>query len=217
MAEPVQVKYRLEGSPEMYWRKVYGEQRVTSVSPEELGGEHQAWDIRDAYNQLWDIWWPQIKYGFVGPEEVHTLKFKEFLGDFDAVVSTIPRMAWCKGDSHDFKSTLIYAIGDAPELGITVPIRPNEDNSVICNGLPDVGWYRLSRVFGHNTMEWPGRRKPPYEHVVPVHKPVSTDCDCWAGEVAFMGRFGEWKKGVLAHQVFEEACNLFTDTLLAAG
>jgi hypothetical protein len=214
MSDPVTVKYRLEGSPEMYQRKVYGEEKIPrQVSPEELGNEHQAWDIRAAYDYLWTIWGSCIKKAIIASHEIHTPEFKEFLQGYDVIISTIPKTEWCIDPRHDFKTSEIWAIGDAPELGIMVPQRPAEHNMVICNGLHDVGWYRLSNVFGYNTMEWPGRRKPPVEGAVAWRKPISNTCDCWydLGKIEFIGRYGEWQKGVKVHDVFRRAKRLFTD------
>ena len=75
---------------------------------------------------------------------------------------------------------------------------------VECNGTRDVGWYRKATVFGHTTVEWPIRRKPPVKGVVTVRKPLSTNCDCWLNDripVLRVGRYGKWQKGYLTHHV----------------
>lgn len=213
----VTVSYQLQGSPQMYHRKVYGEQHVTSVSPEDYGGEHQAWDIRKVYDQLWDAWKPRIKTGIVdhpSPEDFWSI----FATEYDKVISTIPRDSWCRDQSHHWTSSQIYAIGDAPDLGLRTPFRAARDNSVICNSDPHVGWYRMSRVFDFSTIEWPGTKKPPIPRVAKVFKPISTNCDCyakddddvsWGDRILFAGRYGEWKKGVLAHHVYDQVADAF--------
>jgi hypothetical protein len=216
--EGVTVKYELVGTPELYHRKVYGEQRVSSVSPEEYGGEHQAWDIRYVYDQLWDAWFGRIKTGIIdhpGEDSV----FEYILGSYDKVISTIPRKAWCVNEEqHKFSVSEIYALGDAPDIGVRTPFRNNLDNSVVCNSLSDVGWYRMSRVFDFNTIEWPGEKKPPVARIAKVMKPLSTNCDCyaktdddvsWGERILFVGRYGEWKKGVLAHEVYNQVRDAF--------
>lgn len=220
LGEPVTVKYKLEGSPEMYQRKVYGEQAVQRpVSPDELGSEHQAWDIRRAYDILWDFWEDRLKRAIIAGHEIQSPAFKDFLGTYDIVISTIPKTEWCIDPQHNFLSSKIWAIGDAPDMGISTPFKVAEDNSVICNGMVDVGWYRASRVFGYNTVEWPGRRKPPVQDIVEWRKPISTDCDCWdeLGKIAFMGRYGEWRKGVKVHEVFSRSMQLFSEAMVLDG
>jgi len=215
--EDVTVKYNLIGSPELYYRKVYGSKRVTAVSPEEYGGEHQAWDIRKLYDQLWDAWQPRVKVAMVdkpNPDEFWDI----FAPTYDKIISTIPRNNWCYNEKHNFEVTEIYAVGDAPDLGVRAPFRPAFDNAVICNSDPHVGWYRMSQVFGFSTIEWPGDRKPPVGRVAHVKKPLRTDCNCWTeheddvswGEsILFVGRYGEWRKGVLAHDVFYQVRDAF--------
>jgi hypothetical protein len=204
---PVEVDYQLVGSAEMYWRKVYDEAKPLKVSPEELGGKHLAWDIRRAYAKLVDDWFGtgHVQRAIVDRPLVADPDYQQFIQSFDLVISTIPRHIWCVNQKHNFTATDIWAMGDAPELGRMTPFRVAQDNSVVCNGLHDVGWYRMSRVFDHNTIEWPIRRKPPIEGIARVQKPISTNCDCWDGQVEFLGRYGEWKKGVLAHQVYDAA------------
>jgi hypothetical protein len=204
---PVDVKYRLEGSPEMYWKKVYGEGRRHPISPEDLEDNHQAWDIRDMYNQLWEIWKYHVIVGVVidGMSD----SAESILNGHDFIISTIPKTAWCVNDKHSFNSTEIWATGDAPELNLHVPFRNAENNSVMCNSLVDVGWYRSSRVFNYSTVEWPGRRKPPVRNVAKVLKPISNDCDCFADRLHFFGRYGKWQKGILAHQVYHEVIDAY--------
>jgi hypothetical protein len=93
-------------------------------------------------------------------------------------------------------------MGDAPERGQVVPIDIPED-TVLCNGSRDVGYYRAARVFGHSSVEWPGARpKPPLSGVVIFSKPLTTSCTCWEGEILRVGRYGTWTKGVLSHQAY---------------
>lgn len=205
--DSVIVKYDLIGSPELYHRKVYGEKRVGKVSPEEYGGEHRAWDIRKTYDNLWSLWKNRIITTVVDSPIPPAMD--QLFGEYDRIISTIPRTAWCIDPSHAFATSEIWAIGSAPELGINLPFRVAGDNMVVCNGLHDVGWYRASDVFGYGTIEWPGDRKPPISRVVKVSKPLSTTCNCWSGRMIFIGRYGAWKKGFLAHQVYEELASAF--------
>jgi hypothetical protein len=107
---------------------------------------------------------------------------------------------------HQFKHAKIWAAGDAPDLGIRIPYNCPA-NSAVLNGEPDghgPAWYRISNIFGHKTVEWPGRiEKPPVKTVSQVIKPLNTNCDCHPGMVR-VGRYGSWTKGALVHQVFNQ-------------
>lgn len=200
--EPVNVEYRLQGSPDEYRRKVYGDQRV-QTSPETLDADHPAWDIRDAYDQLWKMYGQYvIDIDLAGGNMEHTTTHT-LLEQADVTYSTIPAPLLCKRlDDHQFLAEKVWAIGDAPERGVFSPVTTDE-NSVLCNGEPSPSWYRVSNVFGYNTVEWPGGRKPPVENVAEVVKPVRTNCDC-RPNINRLGRYGKWQKGVLSHEAFYE-------------
>lgn len=209
-----QVTYRLEGSSEGYRTKVYGENWSGAVSPDEYGKEesHTAWDLRKAYDTMWDFWQHRVlvtpSWGLTAASLERTIQGISI----DLVISTIPAPALCRrnpGDGenpHNFRTQKIWAMGEAPGREVPVPCR---DNEVVCNGDRFVGWYRKARVFGSTTVEWPWRdgKKPPFKGVVEVKKPLGTDCDCWLNEkVPFLrvGRYGRWEKGYLVHQVVED-------------
>lgn len=195
------VRYELiGGDAEDYRQKVYGFFNG-EVSPEKLEREHQAWDIRAAYQELWRRYESQIVDFDI---KSHSQVVREAkLERFDVVISTIPRTTWATPECSFDKET-IYAIGDAPELGQTVPFTLQDDNMILLDASQDVSWYRLSKVFGYSTIEWPGRRKPPVEGVQQWFKPLSCIAH-GATDFLHMGRYGEWKKGVLTTDVFHQA------------
>lgn len=198
----VEIAYLLGGSIEGYRQKVYGEQWSGVVSPDEFGDEedHKGWDIRETYNVLWSLMFDKIqdvefKYG------QHIVDLQEDLKP-DVLVSTLPAPLLClRRDEHVFRGQKVYAIGDAPERGIFSPIRSASPNTVLCNGEPDVSWYRTANIFGYVTTEWPEQRKPPYDGVTEITKPLSTTCDCQPNVIR-SGRFGRWQKGVLSHESY---------------
>lgn len=208
-----EITYTLQGTPDQYREKIYGDRPGTRVSPESLVGKHRAWDIRQAYYRAYDKFedWI-IDTQITGPQDL--LDGIEVLhgigGSFDLLINTIPMIMLCRDqDRHLFKSEDAYAIGDAPERGIVCPVQVPPD-SVICNGLPAPAWYRAANVFGYKTVEWPSRRKPPFENVSLITKPLSTTCDCWP-EMLRIGRYGKWTKGVLAHQAYWDTVNRLRD------
>lgn len=194
------VSYELRGSVSDYQRKVYGDQPVPGgVSPAALTGSHPAWDIRQAYEQLWERY-----AGLVDDFPIDASDMGRMLSYYapDLVVNTIPLPLLCaEPTAHSFTSQQCWAMGDAPERGQFVPI-PRQEDTIVCDGTRDVSWYRTSTVFGYSTAEWSGLRpKPPLEGVVAFNKPLATTCDCWP-DMLRVGRYGSWTKGALSHEAF---------------
>jgi hypothetical protein len=219
---PVQVKYLLEGDADSYKEKVYAQElsRVESTSPQDLQGEHPAWDIREAYYKAYRRYSGQILQApNLQPSDVRMILAG---GLYEAVISTVPAPVICE-KGHNFNSVEILAAGDAPERGVVVPgCFDCPPDTVICNGDPAELWYRQSNVFGQRTVEWPIEASwkrhldRPNHRIVEgveaaiVKKPIDKDCDCFAGEPLIrMGRYGKWQKGELAHQAYFDTIKLF--------
>lgn len=194
---PVAVNYVLQGTADGYREKVYGKESRVEVSPETLTGKHDAWDIRSTYDNLWNEYEGLVRDGLVTGQYL-AMAMESWLPDF--TVSTIPAPSLCTDDAHTFSAETVWAIGDAPDRGVTCPV-PVPRNTVTCNGEPAPAWYRAANVFGHKTAEWPERKKPPFGAPAAVLKPTTTDCRCYP-EVQRLGRYGAWKKGVLSHEAF---------------
>lgn len=221
--KPEPIEYRLTGDVDGYREKVYGSTPV-KVSPQSLSSRHDSWDIRAAYDAAWGLYGETVQDLEITPRLLGMEKFdpgnlpdpSDVLIDwrqFDTVISTIPMTKLCyQEDLHQFHSTQIWAVGDAPDRGQYAPFRP-EPNVVECNGTREVGWYRAANIRGQVTVEWPGRSKPPLPYAAPVYKPIYTTCDCYRDgrfPVRFIpaGRYGAWSKGVLAHHAYTQAANL---------
>jgi hypothetical protein len=191
------VSYRLRGSADGYRSKVYGPNFFGTVSPEDLGGEHKAWDIRESYMWLWKKYQHLIIDGEVTPRTIWSLD--------GLIINSIPRDALCH-QGHSFESSKIIAAGDAPDMGIYISNHFQcDDDSVVCNGEETPSWYRISRVFGHTTVEWPASLGTvPVTSAATVRKPTTTDCNCHP-EVIHVGRYGRWQKGVLSHTAYWDA------------
>lgn len=198
---PALIDYVLQGTADGYRRKVYGPNYTGSVSVEDLEERHTGFNIRKAYDDLWDMYGQYVVDERIdGKDLVAGGKLAELGANL--VISSIPLPLLCmKQEEHGFQSQEIWAIGDAPERGTFDPVKAAPTNSVVCNGEPDVGWYRSANVFGRSTTEWATRRKPPYEAVAQVVKPLKTNCDCHP-DMMRIGRYGKWQKGVLAHTAF---------------
>jgi len=202
------VHYLLNGTEEGYATKVYGSRLMAGqVSPAALHGTHPAWDLREAYRQLYDWYESSIEDCELYPDTIPDLLTHL---QPDLTISSIPLPVLCQREEHAFRSQDCWALGDAPERGQSVPV-PCPADTIVCNGDPDTGWYRVSNVFGYKTAEWPGLRpRPPFTGVVPFSKPLATTCDCWQPDlvpqanpsILRVGRYGTWTKGVLSHEAF---------------
>lgn len=193
------IRYRLDGGIEAYRRKVYGNMWDGTVSPEDLTGAHMGWDIRETYDALWDRY-----QGLIADHDIHPSDVNRFMNSNspDLIINSIPRDRLCYR-GHTFGFTNIIAAGDAPDLGIKLQYSC-PDETVICNGNDEPSWYRMSRVFGHTTVEWPGELgRVPINSAATVRKPTYHACDCWPDDQVFhVGRYGTWAKGVLSHTAY---------------
>ena len=216
------VGYRLIGTPEQYRTKVYGPTWVGPVSPEDLTEEHLAWDIRETYEQLWTTWSIAIQNRNVTPAMLVSLLEDQSI---DLIINSIPRPTLCH-QGHTFGATTIWAAGDAPDLGIKIPYKSPEA-MVTCNGEDSPAWYRMSRVFGHTTVEWPGGISlVPVQTASKVQKPTTHDCTCWhpcdesfngrplSERLMHVGRYGRWEKGVLSHTAYFDVLSVVEDKLM---
>jgi hypothetical protein len=216
-AEGRSIAYELRGTSSDYRRKVYGQAWDGNVSPEDLGGHHTGWDIRATYDKLWARWFENIMDDRIDPARLrhHLHNDQPHL-----VINSIPKPQLCYDPGHNFSATEVWAAGDAPALGITLPYRCMFD-SVVCNGEEYPSWYRMSNVFGHTTVEWPGTlAQVPITTASRVKKPLSHNCDCWqSGSPPWLdvGRYGEWSKGVLSHTAYFRAYKRVDEMIGAAS
>jgi len=199
-----EIRYLLFGTPEGYARKIYGDGLdpfSTSVAKYASERAFTVWDIRAAYDDAWEQYSPLVS-------EWEANQYFEPDNKFDAIVSSIPAKELCRG-GHQFHSQRVWASGDAPEQGWTVPMN-FVPGAVHCSGEKSVGWYRKSEIFGYCTVEWP--TKPPFDWAVEVEKPLSTNCDCNLrvnhSDILRVGRYGTWKKGTLAHHAYFDTRNM---------
>lgn len=205
-AAPVRVAYKLMGTVDQYRRKVYGDRWDGKVSPEDLDEEHDAWDIRSTYDNLWARYANLMTCADLSANDVGTLK-----SVYALVVSSIPAPVICMTpDEHFFRYTEIWAAGSAPELRREIPYDCPE-NTVVCNGELSPSYYRISNIFNYKTVEWPGALPlTPLTGVARVMKPTATNCDCWRdGSFLRIGRYGAWDKMSLVHSAFNAAYDFF--------
>ncbi|HEX4502155.1 MAG TPA: hypothetical protein VH187_13545 [Scandinavium sp.] len=209
---PVKLSYVLQGNVDDYRAKVYGDDADESitVSPELFQGYHEAWSIRQAYNQLWKRYQAMITDDIIDQEYL-----LHAVNSYDATISTIPAKQLCyQRERHMFTSVKVW-IDNTWRGG---DVERNKDrygtrHVVLCNGQSfdedhpsQTGWYRTSIIYDHANTEWASDAINIFmpHGVMPVIKPLQTNCDCWPGIVR-AGRYGLWQKGILSHDAFEMA------------
>jgi hypothetical protein len=212
---PMTVKYQLDGTPEQYRRKVYGEEWDGTVSPEDYIEEHYAWDLRAAYEHLWFVYGAEIidvDLSGAWPVGLNKRAFPVWTNQADLVISTIPRTVW-DNNPDNFKSTTVWAMGDGDYERVHLHRPP--PFHVVCDGTKKHHWYRVSNIFGYCTMEWPQWWNQPFASVTPpahgavrVAKPLAYTGNA-AQDFIHLGRFAQWEKGVLTTDVFRESLKIF--------
>ena len=215
--EHVGVKYVTLGTPEEYRRKTHGKWWDGHIAQEDFEPDHIAWNIRTAYDTLWQLYGHGVHhYEFITDEgklrqyrgtTFDVARYDLQLTNFDLVINTMPRTIWqVPGDEFIFSEG--WALGDAPEEGKFIP-HEITDNTIICDGTPDTAWTRLSRVFGYGSVEWPHHTpRPPLPGVAMVTKPLhylpSTQVANPTAEWLHVGRYGKFEKGVVVTDAFED-------------
>lgn len=191
------------GTAEGYAQKVYGDSSAPT-SWNEYSGVIRGWDLREAYDELWETY-----EGLVKELDITYDLLGSILNNYQMTFSSVPADKICANDAHKFTSKLVYLQHGLDQFNET----RGEDNLIYYNGASyGFEWYRYSQIAGH--VCWEFTSEPPdspdmagYE-LTRIRKPLDTDCDCWTSyRFRRVGRFGEWKKGVLTHDAYEEARN----------
>lgn len=201
------IHYKLVGSAEGYRQKVYGENWAGDISPNVIEEDHMGYDIREAYFRLREMF------------PIHEAHFSDFidveeagiLDNFDYIFSSVPRPTW-KVANEEFKHQDVWAIGQPDDEEPIVAGIP--DNTVLCNGDENPSWYRASNIDGYRTVEWPfngdtWRTRPMIPGVSKIKKPLQyipspTTPNPANDAFIHIGRYGEWKKGILASHAIQK-------------
>lgn len=190
-----------EGTRAGYRQKVYGvtEDKVPFVSfPERAYTTQKAWNLVVAYQRMWEIYHPAMV-----ETELSAAWIKDNERKFKHIFSTVPAPAICMTNSGMINQVHMFysqRIGVHPEA-----IDPSiEDGTIRYDGTKDRSWYRQSKLFGVGGTEYPEGVKPPVTPLIVARKPLMTNCNCFP-KVIRLGRFGQWKKGVLTHDAFNGA------------
>jgi hypothetical protein len=181
-----QVLFRKLGTAEGYAAKVYGTTRA-NTSWEVLGaGPHPAWALAPAYEALWGLYGAGVMVQAVDAGVAATMA-----ATFPVVLSSAPLPRLC-AYLHNFPERPVWYLDRTPGwVGWNV---------MVYNGHMDQPWFRASAVFGHRLTEYP--MQVPGARV--GRKVLPTDCTCHP-RIIRIGRWGEWRPGVLLHHAYEQA------------
>jgi hypothetical protein len=188
------VTFHKLGTAEGYAAKVYGDRNIPTSWRKFREGPAPAWHLAPMYQRLWSKWKDNILDVEITPDEIGSLT-----RTYDLVVCSAPGYVACER-GHDFPSLPVWMEEDAPD-GV-------KHNMMIYSGSPYEKWFRSSDIFGIRTTEY--REQPP--HLDPIElkhgiKVMATDCDCFPS-VLRVGRWGEWRPGVLLHHAYEKTLGL---------
>lgn len=184
------VTFRREGTRDGYAVKVYGNAAAPVSWDTFPSGRYSAWSMMAAYDQLWDLYGSSVIDGRLDADLLDGLE-----QSYPLVISSIPARALCENTYHFFNGQQVWITNE--------PVEGCRDNEIIYNGYEPVPWYRTSRIFGYGATEYPSAVTGAFTGA----KPTGTNCDCHPG-IKRVGRFGQWRKGVLVHHAYQQAAEL---------
>lgn len=181
------------GSKEGYARKVYGSSGVDVSWTKFDEAVVPAWSMRTAYDMLWNRYSDLIVDREIAPEDVYDVQ-----KEHDLTINTIPLRSICLDPiEHSFSSQAVILTPDA---------KIEARDVIVYNGQDTEPWYRTSNIGGTQWTEYSANSRS-YPIVGERHygmKPVDNDCHCHIG-VLRIGRFGAWRRGILAHNAYNDA------------
>lgn len=175
-----------------YAKKVYGDPEMKTSWEVYKEGPHLIWNMRQAYDRLWEEYHNQIEDAELNPASVEMLAAGHF------VISTIPKIATCPNPAdYDWHQQPVWI-----RYGEDVSDCEARPYEIIMSGDEEDVWYRQSNLFGWKGVEFPCE----VGGSVKIQKPISTTYPGVPG-VLHLGRYGEWRKAVLVHEVFHRAAS----------
>jgi hypothetical protein len=186
------IKFEKLGTREGYALKLYGAADADCSWDSFPVGLRPAWDMKRAYEGLWGAYSPYIEERLIDVQAMAALAEED-----GCVISSIPPTAYCPSPHHRFKAKRVWIEREHRDI-----CEMLGDPCVIYNGQESDAYYRTSLLFGHGSTEHADL--PHNRTVYEGFKPLYTNCDCHPG-VLRVGRFGQWKRGVLVHEAYDRA------------
>jgi hypothetical protein len=190
------IRFIKKGTAAGYALKVYGNRYHPSSWDKFEEGEQPAWNLTPVYDELWRRYSETII-----PMDVDSVMAAEFLDEFGAVVSSIPASSICEDPSHAFPFRTVWITDH-------FTFHDDRDPLMVYDGQVGGpgGRFRSSRVFGKCSTEYAS----PVVGARQGIKVLPATCYCHP-EIVRVGRWGEWKPGVLTHHAFEKVWALMFD------
>lgn len=181
--------FTMKGDPAVYAEKVYGNPDAPTSWADYPPGEHLIFNMREAYDKLWDLY-----QGNIWDTDLTSEVLRGMLDvSRKHIISTIPAPSICPDpENWEWESQKVWiTYGE----DINVKARNME---IIYSGDKDDPWYRCSNLFGWRGIEY-GFPGVPGSHL--IEKPLRTN---WPGieRVHQLGRYGRFEKKVLIHDAF---------------
>lgn len=197
--KPFYVEYHKFGSRGGYAEKVYGNPEAPCSWDLYPAGVMNAWPMRETYDELW------LRFGYrVRDLDLDNAQVQMLAMQYDKVFSTVPlpqimpRMEW-----DIFSQQPVWISQGKVD-------RPNKAEFIHYVGTPRPDWYRHSLIRSYASWEFSHEPVPgwPFDYVK-IQKPLDvvggddTRRDLVPENVVLVGRYGEWRKGRLAHHAQE--------------
>jgi hypothetical protein len=202
--EPTMLTYVKVGDMDGYAQKAYGEPAAQVSWDTFVTGEYPAWNLRKAYEELWYRFESRIHKRHLEVTDIDLI----CNGTDGPVFSSIPLKSICKDAlAHDFQGQRVVF---TEEEYVKVP------EMIVYNGRLSDAWYRAACLFGYSSTEYAlagdgltqGTAYEIKENLVVFDgiKPTMNHCNCFTKYQNFhkIGRFGQWRRGILTNHAYEE-------------
>lgn len=181
-----------------YGQKVYGSRKaVTSLM--RMPGVIEGYDYVEAFNILVAMYGVAVKTR----RPVNENNMHDLCSTHDLVISSVPRHcitpSWVK---HPFS---VAFVSQRPPVGFA-PAKELGDHFVVYNADPGVQWSRTARMkVRHNEVWTTEYNNVPSFHIPDlkqVEKIMQAEPFGFPENLLTVGRYGQWKPGVLAHDAY---------------
>src|SRR4051812_13279456 len=217
------------GSKEGYAYNVYGDRDAPCSWEQFESGYTPGWDLRKTYDFLWDEMLPKIRVFELNAQHIGSIcaNYPLVLSTMPAPAYCVQGHTFEKQDIwvvHGEGTHLIEDVNDGnimyyngiPHDGsfraqVDEDIDSDEDHQYTIGH----DWYRFSQINRYQAWEfprepngeWEGGSSPPLASGRTLSegiKPLRNNCTCFTGYKSFvrLGRFGQWRKGVLTHHAY---------------
>jgi hypothetical protein len=197
------VRYIKRGTQQGYAQKVYGTPDAHVSWNKFHEGDHDFWDMKRMYDELWDTFDDSITDYQIGARTI-----PELLKNYPLVINSIPAPKICENLDHSFRNQTIWVSDKLTDADAELLLSMN---TIVYDGTHEKHWYRASLIGGKVAVET--TKEGMSDHGWSYgHKPITTDCDCHP-RLHRVGRFGCWKKGVLSHHAFWDTIKIMDQTI----